>query len=541
VVEYEALGITTPELRESYELCADLNNRFFGPMWTASAVLPATVRPHFSALTGFSVWTDSIADDIERADREQVLAQWCENTLTDVRAGHSEHPLRRAFVHTVRLWDIETTVIKEFLTATQADCAAPPAFATAADQRHYLRGVAGTFGEMVTPLLQPRTQQAARLMSVLCETAQLLDILQDFPTDMATGRCYLPREDLRRLDLEVDDLQCGKRHDALNELVALQVTRARDLLVQAAPVAGTVSVPCQPFLHTLILGLEFQLDVVERLRSQVLTDGIDTAELTNIGLRPHREPSAAPVPTHVAVIMDGNRRWAASRGLTASEGHSAGERAAMRLIHSALRLGIAQLSVFAFSTENWNRPPEEITHLFDTMAEGITRATEWMHERGVRLRWCGRRDRLEQSVASQLAIVESLTSNNTRLTLNIFVDYGGRDEMVAAARALATEVAAGTIRPEDIGPDDLTRNLCAPDLPDVDLLIRTSGEQRVSNFLPWHLAYAEFVFEPANWPDFGYHHLLAAITEYTSRQRRFGGDNHDRPTATTRTVEPIAG
>jgi undecaprenyl pyrophosphate synthase len=146
----------------------------------------------------------------------------------------------------------------------------------------------------------------------------------------------------------------------------------------------------------------------------------------------------------------------------------------MRLIHSTLRLGIAQLSVYAFSTENWNRSPDEIAHLFN--------------------------------------------------------------EMVAAARALAAEAVAGTIQPEDISPEDIARHLCASDLPDVDLLIRTSGEQRTSNFLPWHLAYAEFVFEPTHWPDFGYQHLLAAITEYAGRQRRFGSDmngEHDTVTLGT--------
>jgi undecaprenyl diphosphate synthase len=221
--------------------------------------------------------------------------------------------------------------------------------------------------------------------------------------------------------------------------------------------------------------------------------------------------------------MDGNRRWATRRGLPAEEGHRAGERAALRLVASALRLGIAHLSVFAFSTENWSRSRQEVIVLLDTLAEMVGLGTEWLHERGVRVRWCGRRDRLGQ-LGAAMAVAESLTSGNTALTLTIVADYGGHAEMVTAARALAAEAVAGTIRPEQIGPEDIARNLYAPDLPEVDLLIRTSGEQRISNFLPWHLAYAEFVFDPVYWPDFGYQHLLAAVTEYAGRQRRFGTD-----------------
>lgn len=172
----------------------------------------------------------------------------------------------------------------------------------------------------------------------------------------------------------------------------------------------------------------------------------------------------------------------------------------MRLVNAAVRLGVRHLSIYAFSTENWDRSQEELAALFDTLADGIAQGAEWLHELGVQVRWCGRRDRIEPSLASALALVESMTSNNDVLSLTLCVDYGGRDELAAAARALAAEAVAGTIRPEDIGPADLARNLYVPGLPDVDLLIRTSGEQRISNFLPWHLAYAELVFDPTPGP-----------------------------------------
>ncbi|UYQ65333.1 polyprenyl diphosphate synthase [Streptomyces peucetius] len=306
--------------------------------------------------------------------------------------------------------------------------------------------------------------------------------------------------------------------------MGIQLGRCRALLEQAAPVTGLVPAEYQPFLHTMLLGAQVQFDEVTLRQARVFTEGIEPLTSTGAACRRPGRTEAGPVPPHVAVIMDGNRRWAAKRGLPASQGHQAGERALMRLVNAALRLGVRNLSVYAFSTENWDRPREEVAHLFDTMADGIARGVEWLHGLGVRVRWCGRRDRVEPSLASALALVESMTSNNDVLLLTVCLDYGGRDELVEAARALAAEAVAGTIRPEDISAADLARNMYEPGLPDVDLLIRTSGEQRISNFMPWHLAYAEMVFDPAPWPDFGLAQLREALTAYAGRRRRFGGD-----------------
>lgn len=518
-------GIDSPELQVSYELCKRVGQRYFGLLWTPGEVLlPDELRAPVNAVGGFLVWTDGIANDTKRADKKEVFAQWYVDTLADMRVGRSEHRLRRAFVHTLCHWNLDVGLVEEYLDTVQADCAVPPVFDMVADQRRYLRGTAGTLAELLTPLMESSNPDAARLMSLLGELLRLMNIFQSFPADLAAGRCYLPGEDLRRLDLEISDLQHGRRRDALHALVDIQIVRARDLLVQAEPVVGMAHTSRQFFLHALLLDAEVHLDEAERLRSRMLTDGIDSAALFDP--RPFRDlsiPIPKPSPAHIAMIIDGNRRWAALHDLPVTEGHAVGMRAVLRLAHSALRLGIAHLSVYAFSTENWNRPPEEVAGMFDVMSVGITRATEWMHERGVRVRWYGRRDRIDPDLASALAIVESMTSNNTAMTLNIFADYGGRDEIAAAAGALAAEAVAGTIRPADIGPTDIARTLSSPDLPEVDLLIRTSGEQRISNFLLWHVAYAELVFEPTLWPDFGYRHLRAAITEYAGRQRRFGG------------------
>jgi undecaprenyl diphosphate synthase len=526
VAENETAGLDTPELRESYELCKRVSQRRLGPVWAALELLPAEIQPYATTLNGFAVWTDDLADNGPIDRRAEVLARWSADTLAEVRAGRSAHPLRRAFVHTMRRWDLDIHVLEEFLDVTRADSAAPPAFVTVTDQRRYLRGVAGTISELLTPVLGSRSREAARSMSLLGEVCQLGDILEDFPIDLAAGRCYLPREDLDQLGLDIDDLRGGEQSNALDELIMIQLARGRDLLGQAAPAAGMVDLHGQPFVHAMIIGTETHLGEVERLGSRVLVAGLARETLAEAVLRPRREPPPhLTMPAHVAVIMDGNRRWAAQRGLQALDGHSAGARAALRLVISALQLGIPHLSVFGFSTENWNRSPEELAKLFETMAEGIARGAQWLQECGVRVRWCGRRDRLDETVASALAIVESMTSNNTALTLSVFADYGGREELITAARALATEAVAGAIRPDDIEAEDIARHFYAPDLPDVDLLVRTSGEQRTSNFLPWHLAYAEFVFDPTYWPDFGYQHLLAAITAYSGRRRRFGGDD----------------
>ncbi len=532
-------GIDTPELRESYELCVRVGQRRLGSFWTAMELLPPAARAYVSAVSGFAVWTDALADDSNPADRAHLLAQWCAATMVEVRAEASDHPLRRAFVHTTRQCGLDIRFLEAYLEATRADSAAPPAFATVTDQRRYLRGVAGNLGELITPILKPCNGEAGRLMALLCEAFQLADILHDFSSDFAAGRFYLPAEDLDRLGLTVEDLRSGVPSGALEELIGVQVTRGRDLLGQAVPVAGMVTVACQPFLHGMILGIEAIFDEAERLGARVLTEGIDVEGMAEASLPPRRElPAQLVVPGHVAVIMDGNRRWAVQRGLSAQDGHSAGLRAALRLAVSAFELGVRHLSVYGFSTENWSRSPQELATLFEMAAEGLTRGAQRLQQHGVRVRWCGRRDRLDENLASVLAIVENMTSNNTALTLNIFAGYGGREELVTAARALAVEAVAGTIRPEDIAAQDLARHCYAADLPDVDLLIRTSGEQRTSNFLPWHLAYAEFVFDPTYWPDFGYRHLLAAITEYSGRHRRFGGDDgrerHPEATATAR-------
>jgi undecaprenyl diphosphate synthase len=231
---------------------------------------------------------------------------------------------------------------------------------------------------------------------------------------------------------------------------------------------------------------------------------------------PAAEHGLPEVAHAVAIIMDGNGRWAAARGVSVAEGHRAGSRALRPVVETAIDLGVESLAVYAFSTENWTRPGDEVEALMEIFGETIDRELVDLAREGVRTRFVGRRDRAPDWLRAKLEELERATTDETRLNLWIAFDYGGRAELVEAARRLA---ASG----EEIDEESLARNLYAPEMPDPDLVIRTSGELRISNFLLWQSAYAEFVFTDTLWPDFGPDEFRAAVEDYASRRRRFGG------------------
>ncbi|MFC0243162.1 isoprenyl transferase [Rhodopseudomonas telluris] len=229
------------------------------------------------------------------------------------------------------------------------------------------------------------------------------------------------------------------------------------------------------------------------------------------------------VPAHVAIIMDGNGRWAAARGLPRAEGHRRGVEALRRVVRAANEIGIRYLTIFSFSSENWTRPATEIVDLFGLLRRFIRNDLASLHRDGVCVRVIGERDRLDRDLCAMLDEAQELTRNNTKLNLVVAFNYGSRQEIAKAAQRLAQEVAEGTRDPATIDIDTLGRYLEAPDIPDPDLIIRTSGEQRLSNFLMWQAAYSELVFVPIHWPDFDKAALEEAIAEYARRERRFGG------------------
>jgi undecaprenyl diphosphate synthase len=233
---------------------------------------------------------------------------------------------------------------------------------------------------------------------------------------------------------------------------------------------------------------------------------------------------AAPQsPRHVAIIMDGNGRWAAERGLPRSFGHKSGVEAVRRTVRAAIELSIPYLTIYSFSSENWSRPPAEIDDLMGLMKRFIRRDLAELHQSNVRVKVIGERDNVDPELMALIDEAQELTRENTALTLVIAFNYGSRVEIAKAARQLAADVAAGKLAPEDITPESLQRALDTTGIPDPDLLIRTSGEMRLSNFLLWQSAYTELVFLDAYWPDFGRELLEEAIAQYRARERRFGG------------------
>ena len=257
--------------------------------------------------------------------------------------------------------------------------------------------------------------------------------------------------------------------------------------------------------------------------------------LTGGGSTPYAPPFAHPsgtrapvipaelLPGHVAIVMDGNGRWANARGLPRTKGHEAGEASLLDVVAGAIEVGVTHLSAYAFSTENWRRSADEVKFLMGFNRDVIRRRRDQLHEWGVRMRWVGRRPRLWRSVIHELEVAQELTKDNTGLTLYFCVNYGGRAEIADAVTRIAEDVRLGRLRPKSIDERTIAAYLDEPTMPDVDLFVRSSGEQRTSNFLLWQSAYAEMVFLDTLWPDFDRRDLWRAIELYVGRERRYGG------------------
>ena len=230
------------------------------------------------------------------------------------------------------------------------------------------------------------------------------------------------------------------------------------------------------------------------------------------------------LPRHVAIVMDGNGRWAKQRGKPRTEGHRAGEEAVARAVDAALELGVGNLTLYAFSTENWRRPPSEVKFLLNDTQRFVQRRRDEFHAKGVRMRWIGRRERkIPKSVQQQIDESVEMTKDNKRMTLTVAFNYGSRAELEDAVRKIAVDVAAGRLDPAKVNEKAIAQRLYDTELPDVDLFVRTSGEQRISNYLLWQSAYAELVFLDVLWPDFDREHFLEAVRRYQDRDRRLGG------------------
>ena len=229
------------------------------------------------------------------------------------------------------------------------------------------------------------------------------------------------------------------------------------------------------------------------------------------------------LPKHIAIIMDGNRRWARNKGLPVSLGHKEGAKTLEKIVRYANKIGIKHITVYAFSTENWKRSQEEVSTLMGILRWYLKDCVKKSMKNNVRCRVIGRKEELSPDIVQSIENLEEKTKNNTGLNFTIAINYGGRDEITRAVKKIAADVKAGKINPDDITEQTITDNLDTRELPDPDLLIRTSGEQRLSNYLPWQLAYTEFYFTPVPWPDFTKEELIKAVEAYNHRDRRYGG------------------
>ena len=245
---------------------------------------------------------------------------------------------------------------------------------------------------------------------------------------------------------------------------------------------------------------------------------VDTIIAAQAGSKP-----GLKIPAHVAVIMDGNGRWATARGKLRTEGHVEGVKALRRLVDLAIRYGVKHLTVFSFSSENWRRPPDEVKFIFGLLHRFVASDLATLIQNNVRVKIIGSRKELDDSLRRLIDDTERKTAHNTGLELVVAFNYGGKAEIADATRRVAAEVAAGRLKPEDITEETIERALYTHGIPDPDLIIRTSGEQRTSNFLIWQGAYSELVFIEENWPDFGEETFVRALEEFSSRKRRFGG------------------
>ncbi|MEU0577560.1 polyprenyl diphosphate synthase [Streptomyces griseoincarnatus] len=539
-------------------------------------LMPAVLRPPCWALWAAASVLDDLADqrDAQQAEREARVQSWTRALQCDLAAGTSTDPVRRALVDTALQWHLDLSSLQSAVTSTLDDVN-DRRFADWAEWRAWCEAlvpwvdqVRHLFDQAGAPmtLRLDRQQDYKRFI----DGAQLTDILTDLSADLTQGLLLLPQEALDAFPGAEDDLRQGSWSPATAALIRELTGLARRWVTRPAMTRG-MHPGAATVLDTAACLMRAQLDAVDAAgptllqraprpslvtRTRILVparlrSGLawSLTPLTAAGPRQPavtvREPSPAAddanlrppsphidgarpsriaadrMPAHVAVIMDGNGRWAEQRGLPRPEGHRAGTAAVHEIVYGALEIGLRHLTLYAFSTENWKRDTEEITTILEAIRRDLDEGP--IRDLDVRQRWLGHPDKLPEELVQALLREERRTRNRTGLTLTVCINYGGRDEITRTAAALAQATHAGDIDPHLIGEDDFARHLPHPDMPDVDLLWRTGNEQRTSNFLPWHTTYAELYFTPNHWPDVDRRDLWQAITEYSRRQRRHGG------------------
>ncbi|WLW50352.1 polyprenyl diphosphate synthase [Streptomyces sp. YU58] len=566
-----------PSLRAAYRLCRRTVRQHDPGIHTLIQLMPTALRPAALALWAAATVLDDLADqqDAEPADRAARVEAWTQALQRDLAAGTSGDPLRHALVDTALRWRLDLSRLRGAMNSTRDDTRG----------RHFADWAAwrSWCGEQIVPWVDqvrhmferagaPMTLRLDRQQDYqrFIDGARLTDILTDLGADLAQGDLLLPQESLDAFPGAEDDLRQGRWSPATAALIRELTALARRWVTRPAMTTG-MHPGAVIVLDTAAGLMRAQLDAVDAAghsllrraprpspaaRIRILAPARIRAKLawsltpltvpgprrlTVTGSGPNPAPESTPLrpppahpdgarppriaadrmPAHVAVIMDGNGRWAEQRGLPRREGHRAGTAAAREMVYGALEIGLRHLTLYAFSTENWKRDTEEITTILEAIRRDLDEGP--VRDLDVRQRWLGRPDKLPEDLVQALLREEQRTRDRTGLTLTVCINYGGRDEITRAAAALAQAAHAGDLDPHLIGEADFARHLPHPDMPDVDLLWRTGNEQRTSNFLPWYTTYAELYFTPDHWPDVDRRDLWQAITEYGRRQRRHGG------------------
>ncbi|MFE7430076.1 polyprenyl diphosphate synthase [Streptomyces sp. NPDC057545] len=566
-----------PSLRAAYRLCRRTTRVHDPGIYALIQLMPAVLRPPCWALWAAASVLDDLADqrDAQQAEREARVQAWTQALQCDLAVGTSTDPVRHALVSTALRWRLDLSGLQGAMTSTRDDVRGQH-FADWAAWRAWCNGGITPWVDQVRHLFEragaPMTLRLDRQQDYkrFIDGAQLTDILTDLSADLAQGDLLLPQEALDAFPGAKDDLRQGSWSPATAALIRELTALARQWVTRPAMTRG-MHPGAATVLNTAACLMRAQLDAVDaaghallkhaprpslaartrilapgRIRSKLAwsltpltvpgprrpaaTVSGPSPEAEDTTLRPpppHPDGARPPqiaadrIPAHVAVIMDGNGRWAEQRGLPRPEGHCAGTAAVHEMVYGALEIGLRHLTLYAFSTENWKRDTEEITTILEAIRRDLDEGP--LRDLDVRQRWLGHPDKLPEELVQALLREERRTRTRTGLTLTVCINYGGRDEITRTAAALAQAAYAGDIDPHLIGEDDFARHLPHPDMPDVDLLWRTGNEQRTSNFLPWYTTYAELYFTPNYWPDVDRRDLWQAITEYSRRQRRHGG------------------
>ncbi|MFE9611243.1 polyprenyl diphosphate synthase [Streptomyces sp. NPDC006012] len=565
--------------RAAYRVCRRATREQDPAAYALFRLLPSVLRPACWAIWAAVSRVDDLIDDRDTAAAERAARaeHWIAALEADLVSGTSTDPVRLALVDAATRWHLDLSALRDGMVVSLGDLHRRR-FDDWAQWRAWSRGhVAPTydlFRDLLdragVPVVLRLDRQAG--YEQLLHGARLTDTLSDLGDDLAEPQLLLPDAFLERFPGAEDDLRQGRWSTAAAALVAELTGIARRWVTQPGLTHGMHPGPA--IAIDAMTGLMLaQLDAVEAagpalLRSQARPSPVAQARvliparvrtalawsLTPLTVPPtaqrptaagprttarppagataFRQPPSHPsgcrpprirpdaMPAHVAIVMDGNGRWAEHRGLPRAEGHRAGAGALQEMIYGALEIGLSHLTVYGFSTENWRRDTEEVESIMGLLRHQL--ADDPFHHLDVHLRWSGRPEKLPVDLVESLRRKETTTRTRTGLTCTLCFNYGGRDEITRAAAALARAAQAGDLDPGAIGEEDFARHLTLTDLPDVDLLWRTGGEQRTSNFLPWHATYAELHFTPGYWPDADRRDLWKAITEYGHRQRRHG-------------------